>query len=74
MNPQRILDEYSRVTDSDFWRLYREKALEFRVSEAKTLEKINPDRLAYIQGELAGIDWALNLPERLVQQMKGDIK
>ena len=74
MNQQRILDEFSRTIDTSFWKLYQEKLLGFRASEAKTLEKIGTDRLAYIQGELAGLDWALNLPDRIVRQIKEELK
>jgi hypothetical protein len=65
----RLIDDYQRLEDNEFYRMFIEKIESHRASRQNALESAEIELVPKIQGELLAIKWVLTRPKDMIDSI-----
>ncbi len=67
----KLLDEYEKITDTEFWKVYNQKLRDKKGFQLKELvSSTDRERLPQIQGFIQSLGWVERLPSEILENFK----
>jgi hypothetical protein len=70
----KAISDYERLVDNDFFKLYTAELSRYQDRLYDSLKNYPLDKIAKAQGELMAIEWALNRPKSLFEELTKEAK
>jgi hypothetical protein len=74
LNVNRLTEDYQRLLDNEFFKLFMEKIDNQRKARQNALESAELELVPKIQGELMAIKWVLGRPKDMIDSILKESK
>lgn len=70
----KIVSDYERLVENEFFKLYTAELSKYQARLYDSLKNYPLEKIAKVQGELIGVEWALNRPKSLFEELTKEAK